>query len=107
MCNHENREAAMTVTSRDETGTATVWCDPCLAPLIRVLNNGGIGTIASCCGHGEYPGWVMLTDGRFIDVYESQEQQISVRYPDRLDAWRRQQTADVAAARSINEGETR
>lgn len=61
MCDHENREAAMTVI---EPG---VWCDPCLEPLIRALNGGGLQTLASCCGHGK-PGWVMLADGSALTI---------------------------------------
>lgn len=29
--------------------------DRCLAPLVEVLNNYGIQTIACCCGHGKTP----------------------------------------------------
>lgn len=37
--------------------------DSCIAPLIVQLNNFGIKTIASCCGHGkEYP-YVMCEKG--------------------------------------------
>ena len=38
--------------------------DPCLKPLLKVLNDGGFETIASCCGHGHQPGTIMLSDGR-------------------------------------------
>lgn len=66
MCNHENRERTMTVVARDHEGTATIWCDPCIAPVIRALNNGGIETIASCCGHGENDGWVLRADNMLM-----------------------------------------
>lgn len=62
MCNHKNREANMTVISEG------VWCDPCLEPLVRALNDGGIPTVASCCGHGKRPGIVSLADGRQLFV---------------------------------------
>lgn len=64
MCDHNPRESAMVVTHRDDAGRPTVWCDPCLVPLITALNDGGVTTSSSCCGHGRSPGWVMLTDGR-------------------------------------------
>lgn len=67
MCNHEAREAAMTVL--DEK----TWCDPCLVPLIKALNDGGIRTVASCCGHGHRPGNVMLADGRVLLVLPDTE----------------------------------
>jgi hypothetical protein len=71
MCDHSNREVAMVVLYRDETGKPTVWCDPCIAPLIKALNDGGIGTLASCCGHGEPErlGWVMLADDRVLHIH--------------------------------------
>lgn len=60
MCNHENREAAMTVLD------PKTCCDPCLTPLIKALNDGGLRTVASCCGHDHRPGSVMLDDGRVL-----------------------------------------
>ena len=54
----------MTVLSRHDDGTPAVWCDPCLAPLVKALNVGGIATVASCCGHGRRPASVALADGR-------------------------------------------
>lgn len=41
-----------------------VWCDPCIAPLVKALNDGGIRTVASCCGHGAANGNIALADGR-------------------------------------------
>lgn len=38
--------------------------DSCLAPIIKALNEGGISTIASCCGHGKNHGCISLADGR-------------------------------------------
>ncbi len=85
MCDHTNepggREAAMTVIDRDDAGTPTVWCDPCIAPLITALNEAGLSTIASCCGHGRYPGWVMLRDGRDIVIYPDHESNLAVNDP--------------------------
>lgn len=45
-----------------------VWCDPCLEPLIRALNDGGLQTVASCCGHGRRLGIVALADGRELVI---------------------------------------
>lgn len=65
MCEHApNREAAMVITHRDATGKPTVWCDPCIAPIVRALNDGGLPTIASCCGHHGGVGRITLADGR-------------------------------------------
>lgn len=54
----------MVVLAADDSGTPTVWCDPCIAPLVRMLNDGGLATVASCCGHGHRPGRISLVDGR-------------------------------------------
>jgi hypothetical protein len=63
MCDHApNREAAMVVVADG------VWCDPCLAPLVKALNEGGMPTVASCCGHGRRPSTVALADGRELLV---------------------------------------
>jgi len=47
--------------------------DRCIAPLVRVLNESGIKTEASCCGHGHIPGCISLADGRELVVYPTQE----------------------------------
>lgn len=67
MCNHENREAAMVVLD------PKTWCDPCLAPLIKALNDGGIRTTSSCCGHHHRPGSVSLADGRWLMIAPNDE----------------------------------
>jgi hypothetical protein len=74
MCDHSadpgGREAAMV------EAYPGVWCDPCIAPIVRALNESdllavpsrlnpaGVRTVASCCGHGKRPGRVSLADGR-------------------------------------------
>lgn len=73
MCEHApNREAAMVVLdpgTPERHGRDGVWCDPCIAPLIKALNGGGLPTIASCCGHFVNPGWVMFADGRELVIH--------------------------------------
>lgn len=62
MCDHEEREAAMVVLQRRNEGRISkpaIWCDPCLAPLIKALNDGGLPTVA-----------VMLADGRTLLVLD-------------------------------------
>lgn len=65
------------------TGRHKVFCDPCLAPLVRALNVGGIPTDASCCGHGVAPADIGLADGRWLMVltYE-QMRALSSLWPD-------------------------
>jgi len=81
MCDHTNdpggREAAMVVLdpgTPERHGRDGVWCDPCLVPLIRALNDGGVRTIASCCGHGTVEGWIALADGRQLGIFATLNQ---------------------------------
>lgn len=66
MCEHASnpggREAAMV------EAHPGVYCDPCIAPLVEALNEAGISTVASCCGHGERPGKIALADGRELFI---------------------------------------
>lgn len=62
MCEHDNREAAMTVLSPG------VWCDPCIASIVKALNDGGLRTVASCCGHNHSPPRISLADGRELRI---------------------------------------
>ncbi len=47
--------------------------DPCIAPLIKALNDAGVETIASCGGHGRRPGNIGLADGRELIVVRDYE----------------------------------
>ena len=42
--------------------------DKCIQPLIKALNECGMETVASCCGHGNTLGNVILKDGREIII---------------------------------------
>ena len=42
--------------------------DYCIHRIVAALNAGGIATTASCCGHGQMPGNVMLEDGRVLVI---------------------------------------
>lgn len=63
----------MVVIARDGNGKATIWCDPCIAPLVRALNTNGLQTMASCCGHGRSTGSICLADGRVLAIWPSLE----------------------------------
>lgn len=41
-----------------------ITVDECIAPLVLALNDAGVPTVASCCGHGRMPGNIILADGR-------------------------------------------
>ena len=38
------------------------YIDYCIADIVAALNASGINTIASCCGHGEMDGSIVLDD---------------------------------------------
>jgi hypothetical protein len=54
-------------------GTGDHGIDPCLAPIVRALNDAGIPTAASCCGHGSGMGNIWLADGRVLAVLPDYE----------------------------------
>ena len=47
-------------------GIQTASVDPCIQSIVQSLNDAGLQTLNSCCGHGIRPGWVALEDGRHI-----------------------------------------
>lgn len=57
--------------------------DSCIAPLVKSLNEHGLITIASCCGHGKRPGNIVLADGREIVIVPNYEagRQIDALFP--------------------------
>ena len=40
--------------------------DFCIHRIVAALNAGGIRTVASCCGHGNMKGNIILEDGRVL-----------------------------------------
>lgn len=42
--------------------------DYCIADVVAALNAANIRTAASCCGHGQIDGSVVLDDGREIQI---------------------------------------
>lgn len=42
--------------------------DTCIADIVQALNTAGIYTIASCCGHGETDGSIILEDSRELVI---------------------------------------
>lgn len=69
-----SRESRMVTVRRDQDGKPTVWCDPEIVDLVAALNDAGIGTVASCSGHGEKPGNIALADGRELIIASSYEE---------------------------------
>ncbi len=42
--------------------------DTCIAPIVQALNNAGVYTANSCCGHGHGHGTIHLHDGRILHI---------------------------------------
>jgi hypothetical protein len=47
--------------------------DACIAPIVKALNDAGIYTVSSCCGHGKSDGEIWLHDGRILIIREAPE----------------------------------
>lgn len=50
-----------------------VAVDSCIAGIVEALNESGMRTVASCCGHGKRPGRISLADGREIFIVPDYE----------------------------------
>jgi len=73
MCEWGNTvEMGLTIPAHlSHTGEArqkVVDIDSCIAPIVKALNDGGITTIACCCGHGKRPGNIILKGGRELII---------------------------------------
>lgn len=55
-------------TTTVHVGDREVQVDCCIASIVQALNEGGVKTAMSCCGHGEGDGFIMLADGRLLSV---------------------------------------
>lgn len=42
--------------------------DACIAPLVQLLNDYGVETIASCCGHGKVDESSIIIDAKHISL---------------------------------------
>lgn len=49
-------------------GSKAIDVDACIAGIVQSLNDGGVPTIACCCGHGNRPGNIVLADGRELVI---------------------------------------
>lgn len=73
MCEWGNtKQVLIFLPARFSRATQDRWAwkpvDACIAPIVQALNNAGLGTVASCCGHGTRPGNIALADGRELII---------------------------------------
>ncbi len=50
-------------------GSRFATVDRCIAPVVQALNDASILTIASCCGHGNLTGSIILDDNRVLEIH--------------------------------------
>lgn len=77
MCKWGNDTMCSVEVSEDLSHTGGVYfklvgIDSCIAPLVEALNNAGIKTRQSCCGHGKTVGSIELNDGRILRIITHQ-----------------------------------
>ena len=58
--------AHLSYTGEDRVDVVKV--DKCIAPIVRALNEAGVRTNGSCCGHGKEDGYIQLYDGRELVI---------------------------------------
>lgn len=73
MCKWGTTVAIPLVVQADQSSTGKakfkmVGVDACIAPIVKALNDAGVPTVASCCGHGKTVGNIALTDGRELII---------------------------------------
>ncbi|GAG13766.1 unnamed protein product, partial [marine sediment metagenome] len=66
-----------------ESGREVIKVDSCIAKIVQALNNFNIQTVASCCGHGNRPGNIVLADGRELWIVPDYEtsRELDKKYP--------------------------
>ena len=64
-CSHCGERSVL---MRFPNGSRDFPIDPCIASIVKALNDGGVLTVATCCGHGSGMGNIWLEDGRVLVV---------------------------------------
>lgn len=73
MCEHgTDVEVENLLAFNGEWHRRTWKIDSCISPIVRALNEGGVETTQSCCGHGKGPGRIDLRDGRVLTILDDE-----------------------------------
>ena len=71
-CAHCDGQAGSVETYRNQAcipvNGRVIGVDWCIHQIVAALNAGGVETRASCCGHGQQDGSILLADGRELIV---------------------------------------
>ena len=59
-------------------GRTTIKVDSCIAPLVQILNDYGVKTIASCCGHGKVEYSRIIIDARSVQILPKEDGSLHV-----------------------------
>ena len=70
MCNWGNTAKVRLMKPKEISGKIEVNVDRYIAPLVQLLNDCGIETISSCCGHGKMPASIILNGGLEITILD-------------------------------------
>ncbi len=68
MCTQSIESTMVKLAHPKSDGRTHTPIDPCIASIVQALNDVGMQTIASCCGHGKQPGLISLEDGREVFI---------------------------------------
>ncbi len=60
MCQHGETEIVRLLRPNTYSGRTEVEVDRCIALIVQQLNDIGIRTLNSCCGHGKGPGSIIV-----------------------------------------------
>lgn len=63
MCNQE--QTVRLNRTRPISGRIDIMVDACIADEVQMLNNAGVWTLCSCCGHGISPGSILIHESSY------------------------------------------
>jgi len=71
MCVKGDMEALDIQTTK---GKQRILVDSCITPYVKALNDAGLETTGSCCGHGKRGGYIVLKNGKFLTISDIPKQ---------------------------------
>ena len=71
MCDQNNETEITLNKPRPVSKRTKIKVDTCIAGLVQYLNDVGVETLGSCCGHGNGPASLLVDyEGRSIDIFD-------------------------------------